>query len=214
MNGRTESGSRFSISVSSQASNVVGLWGDIILIYKSEKNKKPISYVAPVEAFPVIRVNNLGLVTMSEKVGGMNGTYKVTYLQPSDVGLIGIGAAQLDQSNGKYVEVANFIPKWIRPANPRELRKITDSLIRNVSALAATDKVQAVDNFILFFVVKNLMGEMAAQDSMFPLKFFDYINKELDSSLANLITQNNCEKFSVCNGDLLDSKLDENYGHK
>jgi hypothetical protein len=201
--GKTESGRNFIIESSNveKRSNSDGIFGDAKLIYKiSDSNEYRETYVFPAEAPVVVRKNKFGLVTVSEKTGGMNGTYKVTYLYPTDDGLLMIGAAESSMDNGSYTGISRDYPEQMKRINEHEKIHLIKSFSNFSANFFGSSRGESIDDAMLFFVVPELMAEIKRQNSEFPIDYSNYLNSEIDSSLANLIRRS----FLTRNGSLCD----------
>jgi hypothetical protein len=207
LRGQTDAGGRFVLQVHTvpKAPNPDGVWGVIDLSYRSDGRQAQTAYTVAVQAPPIIRKNGFGLLTISEKIGGMNGTYKVAYLSPSASGLVAIGGVELSQDNGRYVDVSEAFPTWTKPADQTGLRNVVNAIIENQNKLIVADKGQSFDNALLFFAVRGLMENLMIKDSNFLVNFAKDINSEVDSSIANLIRRRLIgNKISLCGDDQFD----------
>lgn len=72
ISGVTAAGKRFKIEENSisSASNLNGVWGFLELRYKAEGQYSSARYRFPVQAPAVVKFNPIGMVVISEKIGG------------------------------------------------------------------------------------------------------------------------------------------------
>lgn len=206
--GQTDSGRNFIITTSSVegSSNPDGVWGSMRLTYEigGQRVSRKI-YTFSISAPAMVSKNELGLVTVSEKVGGMNGSYKVTYLYPVDDGLVTIGAVELGMDNGKYVEINRSSPEWIKQASLDEISRIVKSISLNRGEFTDAVRTQSLDDAMVFFVIPGLMDEIRKLDAEFPDNYSRQLNKKVDSSMANLIRREFMGRgISLCDSNQFD----------
>ena len=206
--GQTDSGRNFIITTSSVkgSSNPDGVWGSMRLTYEIEGQRVARKiYTFSINAPDMVSKSGLGLVTVSEKVGGMNGSYKVTYLDPVDDGLVTIGAIELSMDNGKYIEINRSSPEWIKQARMAEISRIVKSISLNRSELMNAARTQSFDDAMVFFAIPEWMDEIRKRDAAFPDKYSRQLNKKVDSSMANLIRREFMGRgVSLCDSDQFD----------
>lgn len=158
------------------------------LIYGIDSQKKfRKTYVFPAEATAIVRKNRFGLVTISEKIGGMNGTYKVAYVYPADDGLATIGSAEASMDNGNYVEIGRIDSDRLRQINENEKFHLIKSISAEPVDLIDSASSESVDDAMLFLLIPDLMKEIENRDSRFPAVYTKYLNDKVDSSMANLL---------------------------
>ncbi|MGF6787526.1 hypothetical protein [Paraburkholderia sp. 35.1] len=213
--GQTMSGGNFTLELSSatKPSSPDGIWGLATVTYKAGKTTTPEVYTFPVQAPPVIKKIAFGLLAISEKNGGMNGSYNVTFLYPGDEGLTTIGGVESDLDNGKYIEINRISPKWINKSGETEMAYLIQSVSKNRSGFIGPDGNQALDNAMIFFAIPDLMNEIRKQDSLFSHSYTSQLSNEVNSSIANLIRRKFLGKsVSLCGDDQFDvfvCKLDK-----
>jgi hypothetical protein len=205
---KTVSGRNFVVEVSSTVKppNPDGIWGVMKLVYKLDDSRKsPEIYIFPIRAPAVVRGSKFGLVTISEKTGGMNGTYTVTYLYPTDGGLTTIGAIESGIDNGKYKEINRISPEWVKGISVADRARLIQSISVNHDDFVRSSQAQSLDDAMLFFVMPDLMREIRKRDSGFPVDYSNYLGNEVNSSMANLIRREFLGgKISLCDSDQLD----------
>lgn len=215
VNGRTMSGGNFSLELSSTAKppNPDGIWGIATVTYKAGKKNNPEIYTFPVQAPPVVKKIGFGLLSISEKNGGMNGTYNVTYLYPADQGLTTIGEIESELDNGKYIEINQISPKWIDRTGEAEIAGLIRLISGRRTDFIGSNENQALENSMIFFAIPELMNEIHKQDPLFARNYTDRLSNEVDSSMANLIRRKFLGKnISLCGTDQFDvfaCKLDK-----
>lgn len=207
LNGQTASGGNFTLELSSAAkpSNPGGVWGLATLTYKTGKKKTPETYTYPVQTAPVVKKIGFGLLSISEKNGGMNSTYNVTYLYPTDQGLTTIGQIESDLDDGKYIEVNKISPKWINSPGEVEMADLIQSILMRRSEFIESDESKSLDNAMIFFAIPDLMSEIRKQDPLFVRNYTTRLSDEVDSSMANLLRRQFLGgNISLCGNDQFD----------
>ncbi|MFM0550056.1 hypothetical protein P0D69_03650 [Paraburkholderia sediminicola] len=158
------------------------------LTYKVGGSKKTQeNYTFPIGAPASISKNRLGLVTISEKNGGMNGIYSVTYLYPGDDGFITFGTAELSMDNGKYTEINRISPEWIKRASANDRTLFIRSIVSHSDIFIDSGQNQSLDDAMFFFALPELMREIQKSDSTFLVNYSNRLSKDVNSSMANLI---------------------------
>ncbi len=207
INGKTASGQNFVVEVSGVAKplNSDGIWGVMKLIYKSHGKVTQENYSLSIQAPATVTKNRFGLVIISEKSGGMNGVYRVTYLYPSNDGLTTIGAVELGMDNGKYTEVSQIIPKWIRQVGATDRPRITQSISVGFENMANSHQNLSIDDALLLFAMPELVPVIRKRTPAFPVAYSNYISNEIDASMANLIRREFVgDQTSLCDIDQFD----------
>ncbi|TKC78923.1 hypothetical protein FAZ69_31280 [Trinickia terrae] len=205
--GFTNLGKEYHVAVraAEKLPNPDGIWGEVNLIYDIGKKSKPKVYSFEVYAPPIIRKAPFGLLVVSEKIGGMNGIYRVIYLRPTESGLIAIGGAESSLDNGRFVDAVAISPKWTKAASARELDSLFDSILVHRGDLVGSSSSQSFDGAFLFFSIPELMGKIRRVDALFLIDFSMVLNKTVDSSLANLIRRRFVgNQISLCDENQFD----------
>lgn len=200
-------GTPFSAEIKTVTSpeNSNGFWGVINLSYKADRHVAESVYAIPVRAPPLVRKNRFGLLTISETIGGMNGTYRITYLLPTRQGLIAIGGAELGRDNGKYADVSIAFPAWTGRADSAQLSAVAHSIMSKKNSIVGTNKGESFDNAILVFVVGFLVKDVWKSSPSFLADLTGEINDVVDSAVANLIRRKLIGgEISLCDEDQFD----------
>jgi hypothetical protein len=189
LSGRAADGTPFMVKFQAAPTtgNPNGFWGEINISYKSGHQVGPNVYTVPVQAPPIVRKNGFGLLTIAENIGGMNGTYKVTYLLPCRDGLIIIGGVELSRDNGRYVDVSRVSPVWAKHADHFQLKELADAIMADKENIVVADKGRSIDNAVLVFVVEDIVRDEQKSNPTSLVDLSRRVNDEVDSSIANLI---------------------------
>lgn len=190
--GVTASGLSFEVQteVVPARQNQNGIWGILKITYKSKINPAGMEYVFPVQAPPVIRKNQLNLIVISEKIGGMNGRYRVVFFAPSDADLFFVGGLELSEDLGRFVEYTDLRVPSMRPVGEDGLVDIVSAYFINKDLLLSADGELSFDNALLFLFaggvvdLRRVVGESALYSVV------ERINDSVDSSVSNLFRKN------------------------
>lgn len=205
--GTTASGTNFRIEANSVASpsNQNGNWGFIELSYKTENQESTANYKLPIQAPALVKKNPIGIISISEKIGGMNGTYKITYLYTTDISLEFISGVDGTLENGKFTSAESFSPKWTNEIKPNEKSNLIKSIAINRDHLIGKTDDLTIDNALLLLTSPELPDEIRKHDPSFFKKYSDNINKNVDSSVANLVRKKILTpEISLCDPDQFD----------
>jgi hypothetical protein len=177
---------------------------DLAIMYRSDRSRPPRRYKLTTRAPVLIAASQLGLVSIGERVGGMNGSYTVMYLVPEYDGLKHLGSVEISMSNGRFVSIATAAPRWEVSLGASERRAWLDRVIDRAAELLLSDKGSTDDAFLLF-AVPELPIRLVTRAPHFADRYSEYLISNVDSSVGNLIRRRFVGKnSSLCDDEQFD----------
>ncbi|KFA58871.1 hypothetical protein A9G48_10635 [Gilliamella sp. wkB18] len=151
------------------------------------------SYIYVGGGNPTIETSNLGVISIFDKLGGMESPAKITYLTRIDKNLIKLGEINLDYSQGQVINYSiDNVNNKIDALSATFLEKIKQSFINNT-------KLSYPDYFLLLLFDSTLVNDISSD---WINKFYAKLNLMQHKDLINIYSQNIFFKnTTLCNKD-------------
>ena len=216
VSGRSVEGLNFSIATTTKASEADdGLFGDLVIKYKSGKGFSEKTFVYKAQSPANLTIDRFGLVIIGEKIGGMEGSYVVTYLFPGSDTLSYVGGVEISMTNGRYVHPSSKMRTWGENLGENERKRLVSTIVNRSSELIGDAGNLPIDDVLLFFAMPEVMEKILRNNPDFARQYSRLVADKIDSSLGNLIRRYFVgNKTSLCEEeqyDIFSCRVDSNF---